>query len=391
MSIELRTTNIPWIRGARIPAHWKESRVRYLAQSLQAGESITAEDIEPQGRYPVYGGNGLRGYTDSFTHHGTRLLIGRQGALCGNVHLVGGQFWASEHALVAEPAPHVDARWLGHVLDIMNLGQYSQSSAQPGIGASQVRALALPVPPPDEQRAIADYLDHETAKIDALIEKQERLIAALRERSAGFREHHLLGRADARSTSVRRALARVSRPAVPGLEVITAYRDGRVTRRSNRRDDGYTMSDLEHGYQEIRPGEIVFHALDGFAGAVGVSDSHGNATPVYHVCTPTQDDDAEFIALYLRQLGTSGLLSTLAPNVRQRSVDFRNWSTFGRVPLELPEPQAQRDAVRAIQTSERQIDELIEKAERLIKLSGERRAALIAAAVTGQIDVPGAA
>jgi len=255
------------------------------------------------------------------------------------------------------------------------------------LSAGDLASAVFQLPSLDQQRAIADYLDRETAKIDALIEQQERLIATLRERSSAFREHQLLSRTAARKTTARRAFTKVSRPAVSGLEVITAYRDGRVTHRSNRRDDGYTMSDLEHGYQEIRPGEIVFHALDGFAGAVGVSDSHGNATPVYHVCTPTQGDDPEFLALYLRQLGTCGLLSTLAPNVRQRSVDFRNWSTFGRIPLELPEPQVQRDAVRAIKASERRIDELIQTAERFIELSRERRAALITAAVTGQIEV----
>lgn len=255
------------------------------------------------------------------------------------------------------------------------------------LSATQMAALELPAPPLDEQRAIADYLDHETATIDTLIGEQQQLVELLRERRAAIRDRHFVGTDGKRQTTVKRALRPLSRPARPGLEIVTAYRDGVVTLRSNRRDDGYTFSDTEHGYQEICEGDLVFHALDGFAGAVGVSDSNGNATPVYHVCQPTADDEVAYVALLLRYLGTSGFLTTQAPNVRQRSVDFRNWSTFGRVPLALPPVAEQSEVVREIGELTEKIDTLIAETERFIELARERRAALIAAAVTGQIDV----
>lgn len=90
---------------------------------------------------------------------------------------------------------------------------------------------------------------------------------------------------------------------------------------------GSTFSDSEHGYQEVRLGDLVFHALDGFAGAVGISDSHGVAHPcttsvtetcVTETCGPTRS----YVAMLLRHLGTSGCLAAHAPNVRERSVDF---------------------------------------------------------------------
>jgi len=171
------------------------------------------------------------------------------------------------------------------------------------------------------------------------------------------------------------------------LGVITAYRDGTVTLRSNRRDAGYTFSDTEQGYQEIRPGDLVFHALDGFAGAIGVSDSHGNATPVYHVCEPVAGDDPEYVAMLLRYLGVSGFLATQAPNVRERSVDFRNWAMLARIPLALPGVEEQRAAVVDIQAQISRVDTLITEAERFIELAQERRSALITAAVAGQLDV----
>ncbi len=160
----LKPTRIEWLQGLSLPIEWTESKVKYVAPGMRAGEAITADSIEASGTYPVYGGNGLRGYTEAKTHHGTRILIGRQGALCGNVHLVSGEYWASEHAIVACAAESADARWLARVLQVMNLGQYSQTAAQPGIGTAQINALPVPVPPLEEQRAIADYLDREIAR-----------------------------------------------------------------------------------------------------------------------------------------------------------------------------------------------------------------------------------
>lgn len=167
---------------------------------------------------------------------------------------------------------------------------------------------------------------------------------------------------------------------------MTAYRDGAVTLRSNRREDGYTFSFTENGYQEIRRGDLVFHALDGFAGAVGVSDSDGNASPVYHVCQAVMGDDHRYLAILLRHLGTSGFLATQAPNVRERSVDFRNWATFARVPLLLPLPEEQRLLADYLNRETDRIDTLIEEQQHLIEMLRERRRALATGAVLFGVD-----
>lgn len=255
------------------------------------------------------------------------------------------------------------------------------------LSASRMAAIELPAPRLEVQQAIAHYIDAEIGKIDELITEQQCLVDTLMERRDAVAAQYFVGSQGKRSTSVRRVLRPLARPAVAGLGVITAYRDGVVTLRSNRRDDGYTFSDTEYGYQEIRPGDIVFHALDGFAGAIGISDSHGNATPVYHACEAIAGDDPSYIAMLLRYLGVSGFLATQAPNVRERSVDFRNWTMLARIPLDLPPPDDQRAAVAEIQTQTARIDTLVAATERFIELSRERRSALITAAVTGQIDM----
>ena len=106
-NVRLKPSGVEWLGD--VPEHWAVRRVKTLC-SMRSGESITAESIETTGEYPVYGGNGLRGYASSYTHDGAFALIGRQGALCGNVHVARGKFWASEHAVVAT----LDR---GHVLD----------------------------------------------------------------------------------------------------------------------------------------------------------------------------------------------------------------------------------------------------------------------------------
>jgi len=263
----------------------------------------------------------------------------------------------------------------------------NRTATLPSLSRDVLRSLRMPTPPLSEQRAVADYLDRETAQIDTLIDEQEHLIDLLRERREAVGAQYFASSSGKRLTTVRRVLRPLARPAVPGLGVITAYRDGAVTLRSNRRDDGYTFSDTEHGYQEIRRGDLVFHALDGFAGAIGISDSHGNATPVYHVCEATNGDDPAYVAMLLRYLGVTGFLVTQAPNVRERSVDFRNWSMLARIPLALPTATEQSRAVEEIVILTAKIDLLIAESERFIELARERRSALITAAVTGKIDV----
>ncbi len=176
---EYKPSGIPWHQG-QIPKHWEPKRVIHVA-SMRSGEGVTSDDIEETGNYPVYGGNGIRGYAEQATHNGEFVLIGRQGALCGNVHYVQGEFWASEHAVVSEMYAGDKARWAAYILEYMNLGQYSMAAAQPGLAVDKIQQLRFPVPPPNEQQAIAAYLDTETARIDTLIREKEGLIGLLRE------------------------------------------------------------------------------------------------------------------------------------------------------------------------------------------------------------------
>jgi type I restriction enzyme, S subunit len=182
-NVALKPSDLDWLGS--IPQHWSVKKLGYLA-SLKSGETITADTIDKQGTYPVYGGNGLRGYTDSFTHSGDYVLIGRQGALCGNINYAHGNFWASEHAVVAAPLEEYDYRWLGSLLHSMNLNQYSLSAAQPGISIDRIGAIKIPVPPLEEQQSIAQYIDREPTQIDSLVTVIKDSIALLKERRSAL-------------------------------------------------------------------------------------------------------------------------------------------------------------------------------------------------------------
>lgn len=164
-----------------IPMDWNVKSLKEIC-NMKSGVGITNDSIDEFSLYPCYGGNGHRGYTTKFTHDGKYALIGRQGALCGNVSEVSGKFFASEHAIVVTPLPQTDISWLTFVLAKMNLNQYSESSAQPGLSVEKLLKLRLPGPfEKSEQTAIASAL----SDADALIQSLQKLITKKRQIKQG--------------------------------------------------------------------------------------------------------------------------------------------------------------------------------------------------------------
>lgn len=163
-----KKTRLAWL--AEIPEDWEVKKLKYVV-SMQSGNFISAEDIHEKGEYPVYGGNGLRGFTNEFTHEGNYVLIGRQGALCGNINYANGNFWATEHAVVVTLRDKADYYWLGELLKSMNLNQYSQASAQPGLSVEKIINLSIPVPPYSQQQEISKFLKSTTERINILKDK----------------------------------------------------------------------------------------------------------------------------------------------------------------------------------------------------------------------------
>ena len=162
----MKKSHIDWCPV--IPDHWEEKRIKDIA-FLQSGNSITAMDIAEEGKYPVYGGNGLRGYTNNYTNDGDYVLIGRQGALCGNINYAYGKFYATEHAVVVYTKNEEITYWLGETLKAANLNRLSMTAAQPGLAVSTLNIQFIPYPPKKERIRIANYLAEKCTEIDTQV------------------------------------------------------------------------------------------------------------------------------------------------------------------------------------------------------------------------------
>lgn len=136
---------------------------------MQAGKAIKSSEIHSSKTTCVnvkcFGGNGLRGFVNQANEFSDAVLIGRQGALCGNVNYAKGEFYATEHAIVARPKQKLDIRFLYYLLTVLHLEQYRTSGAQPGLSVKRLERVEIPLPPLEEQQRIVDILD----KFDALV------------------------------------------------------------------------------------------------------------------------------------------------------------------------------------------------------------------------------
>ena len=161
-----------------IPESWEWCRIKAIL-SLQAGKNVTSAEIHSEQnsvfKYPCYGGNGLRGYVKNYNNEGTYPLIGRQGALCGNVNMAHGQFWATEHAVVTDGWRMTDVKWQYFFLIALNLNKYATATAQPGLAVSNIIEVPIPLPPLAEQKRIVAKIEELLPKVEEYGKAQESL------------------------------------------------------------------------------------------------------------------------------------------------------------------------------------------------------------------------
>jgi type I restriction enzyme S subunit len=170
-----QSKKVPVLRFPEFLGEWEEKTIGSLCATFKSGSGITSEKISDKGKYPVYGGNGLRGYTNTFTHDGFFILIGRQGALCGNINRSTGKSYISEHAIAVNENEFSNTEWLAQRLDYLNLNRFSESSAQAGLAVNKLIKFKILVPSRLEQTKIADFLTQIDNKISQLSQKKQLL------------------------------------------------------------------------------------------------------------------------------------------------------------------------------------------------------------------------
>lgn len=174
-------------------------------------------------------------------------------------------------------------------------------------------------------------------------------------------------------------LTLLERPVKPDDGVITCFRNGEVTLRSKRREDGFTISLQETGYQGVEPGDLVVHGMDGFAGAIGISDSRGKGTPVLNVLDSNQHKP--FLMYYLRNMAYTGVFLSLSTGIRVRSCDT-NWNKLKTLPYVFPPLDVQKRIADYLNKKCARIDAVLEKTRASIEEYKKLKQAIITQAVT---------
>ena len=280
----------------------------------------------------------------------------------------------------------------------------SEGGGQPNISQAKIRNQYYMQPPLAEQRRIADFLDTKCAEIDALTDDIQTQIDTLEQykRSviteavtkglnpdAEMKDSGIewIGEIPATWNIIRGKylFKYLQKPVKEDDGVITCFRDGEVTLRSNRREDGFTMSDKEIGYQGIDVGDLVVHGMDGFAGAIGISDSRGKASPVLNVMDTKQNK--RYIMYYLRSMAYSDVFVALATGIRVRSCDLR-WNKLADLPYPVPNIEEQIAIVEYIDATLEKTDAVITEKKSQIETLDEYKKSLIYEYVTGKKEVP---
>ena len=242
-------------------------------------------------------------------------------------------------------------------------------------GWQEMKKITIPTPPLPEQQRIADFLDAKCAEIDALTADIQAQIDTLEQYKRSIITETVtkglnldaemkdsgvqwIGNMPSHWEVIRGKyiLRYMQKPVREDDGVITCFRDGEVTLRSNRREDGFTMSDKEIGYQGIDVGDLVVHGMDGFAGSIGISDSRGKASPVLNVLDT--DQHKRYIMYYLRSMAYSDVFLALATGIRVRSCDLR-WNKLAELSYPVPPLDEQNAIVK-------HIDSVLSKADAVI-------------------------
>ncbi|WP_158407394.1 restriction endonuclease subunit S [Corynebacterium glyciniphilum] len=353
------------------------------------------ERSERPGDVPYWGANSIQGYVDKAKLDFPVVLLGEDGApffdRSRDVSFYRNEpIWPNNHIHVLVPSEATDGRWLAYALNSVDYSRVINGSTRDKLTQSAMMSIALPNTLPDGQRAIADYLDRETQKIDELITEQRDLIETLRERRKS-----VIDQGAEESVAERIRLRYLFLPAEVrnqhGEQVLSVYRDYGVIPKGSR-DGNYnvTPEDVSR-YLLVRPGDLVVNRMKAWQGSLGISQHRGIVSGDYEVLRPTTERlHPMFAHLYLRSARMVGQYVVRSTGIRPSQWRLY-WKQMGDIAIPVPPIRKQQEIVSFVSEQISRIDELISESQDLITLSKERRAALITAAVTGQIDVREAA
>ena len=411
---EMKDSGIPWVTN--IPKTWDTMANKYIMKKIKRinpvyhGEDILSltvngvivRDLNAGGKMPtsfdgyqfLYPGNLLMRLFDYDVTPRCIGLIKNNGVTSPAYS----QFVMSEGFSAAYYYYYY--LMVDHTKAILHLAKNLRHS----FTEEQLGMISVPVPSLPEQESIASYLDNKCTEIDQIAAEIQSEIDMLEQyrrsvvietvtkglnsdaekRDSGIQ---WIGQMPAHWKTIRGKylLKYLQKPTKECDGVITCFRDGEVTLRSNRREEGFTLSDKEIGYQGIDIGDLVVHGMDGFAGAIGISDSRGKASPVLNVLDT--DMNKKYVMYYLRSMAYGDVFTALATGIRVRSCDLR-WNKLAELFYPVPPREEQDAIVSFIDAKLKRIAEAVDDKKRQLATLEEYKKSLIFEYVTGKKEVP---
>ncbi|HHX8496938.1 TPA: restriction endonuclease subunit S [Vibrio diabolicus] len=405
-----KDSGVEWL--GFIPTMWDVKKIYHMFR-IGRGRVISQQELVEHGKYPVYSSqtknNGVLGYIQTYDFDCEQITWTTDGANAGTVFLRQGKHNCTNVCGTLQPFRHAEifTGFAAHALSDVTRFYKRPDTNGAKIMNNEMAHVKLMIPPLEEQKAIAKFLDIKIMKIDEAIAIKQKQIELLKERKqiiiqqavtqglnpdAPMKDSGVdwIGEIPEHWGVVRfKNLFTQSRlPVRKGDGVVTSYRDGQVTLRSNRRVGGYTEAILEGGYQGIRKGQLVLNSMDAFEGAIGVSDSDGKCTPEYVICDPINSVDVSqyYFAYLLREMALAKYIQVICNAVRQRAVRIR-YSNLAPLFMVVPPIKEQEDIVSFIEKESAKLDAGIKHLNEQISKLKEYKTTLINSAVTGKIKV----
>ena len=403
---QMKNSGYHWM--GEIPIEWGVSKVGNFFY-FSSGDTLTSENILNEGKYLVYGANGVRGYYNTSNLSGKHILLGRVGALCGNVHIVDGDIWVTEHALVAHTKNKVCEEYYGYAFEAMNLLQYSKASAQPVISSDTISNLRFPVPALDEQRRIADFLNKKCAEIDKTIDKTKVSIEEYRKlRQAiianavtkGIRKERLVKETgiewieeipiDWNSINPKALFSQRKDKAEPGERQLTASQQYGVIYQDEYMElTGARVVVVEKDFdilKHVEAGDFVI-SMRSFQGGLEYSEKSGSISSAYVMLIPNLD--LVYPRFYKWLFKSSVYINALQSTSNLvRDGQAMRYSNFAQVRLYTVPLDEQKEIADYLDKKCAEIDTLIEKKTALLEEMESYKKSVIYEYVTGKKEVP---
>ena len=340
-----KVLNVPNLRFPEFTDEWGSITIKEACSEFQSGKNIKAEMITGQGLYPVYGGNGLRGFTESYNHDGDYILIGRQGALCGNIRKVTGKTYVTEHAIAVCASKENETTFLQYLFQKMKLGQYSDQSAQPGLAVNKLLRLNINVPSKIEQAKIAKILsliDERIITQNKIIEKYESLIQAIiyQKKMDGIREGNW------QKTELSKVLQERTEKNINGYTVCSVSVSQGVINQIEYLGRSFAAKETSH-YNVVKYGDIVYtkSPTGDFPYGIVKRSYIKNAvavSPLYGVYKPINDNIGVFLHFYFMQ--SNNAFNYLHPLIQKGAKNTINITNDRFLGNSIPFPKAEDEA-----------------------------------------------